>query len=267
MGYVYRELRRFPEAEAAYKKAIELNPEDDNLYYELGDCYGDVAQYPESEVACRKAIELNPKNYDAYRELGDACKNQGKFAEAEEAYKVAIALNPEDYRAYPKLGKFYQQQGRFSEAVALFEKLIEQNPYNDKAYGALGAAHREMGKTDLAEKYSNKAIQLRSNLYDPNTVNNYRKLREILKEKKITYVCAQYPMRDVTSFKKIFDGNIEGIIFVDNEKIFKDAVRKEGYAVYFGDMFGGDFGHCTEKGNRLLAKNIADTILREVFDK
>jgi hypothetical protein len=31
------------------------------------------------------------------------------------------------------------------------------------------------------------------------------------------------------------------------------------------DMFGGDFGHCTEKGNQLLAQNIADTILKEVF--
>jgi len=32
-------------------------------------------------------------------------------------------------------------------------------------------------------------------------------------------------------------------------------------------MFGGDFGHCTPKGNRLLATNIADVILKEVFHK
>jgi hypothetical protein len=32
-------------------------------------------------------------------------------------------------------------------------------------------------------------------------------------------------------------------------------------------MFGGDFGHCSRNGNRLLAKNIADVILKEVFGK
>ena len=67
--------------------------------------------------------------------------------------------------------------------------------------------------------------------------------------------------------KKIFEGDEEGIIFVDNEKIFKDVVEKEGYQVYFRDMFGGDFGHCTNKGNKLLAGNIAKTILQEVFHK
>ena len=57
------------------------------------------------------------------------------------------------------------------------------------------------------------------------------------------------------------------IIFVDNEKIFKDAIREFGYHEYFIDASGGDFGHCTERGNRLLAENIANVILKEHFDK
>ncbi len=267
LGYVYRELRNFTDAEEAYKKAIELEPYNDVFYYELGDGYGDVAKYPESEAACRKAIELNPENYDAYRELGDALKNQGKYAEAEEAYKKAIELNPQDYRAYPKLGKFYQQQGQPTEAIKLFQKLINEDPLNDKAYGALSAAYRDAGQEDLARKLDDQAINIRKSFYDPGTSENYQKLRGILKQRGIRYVCVQYPMRDLQSLKKIFGADAEGIIFVDNEKIFKDAVQREGYAAYFGDMFAGDFGHCTEKGNRLLAQHIADTVLREAFDK
>jgi hypothetical protein len=37
--------------------------------------------------------------------------------------------------------------------------------------------------------------------------------------------------------------------------------------MYFVDMSGGDFGHCAPKGNRLLAENIANVILKEVFHK
>ena len=74
-------------------------------------------------------------------------------------------------------------------------------------------------------------------------------------------------MRSIAPLKKIFQGNERGIIFVDNEQVFKDGVKKEGTRAYFRDMFGGDFGHCTEKGNRLLAGNIARAILKEVFNK
>jgi len=59
----------------------------------------------------------------------------------------------------------------------------------------------------------------------------------------------------------------EDIIFVDNEMTFKNALKQSRCDEYFADMFAGDFGHCTPRGNRLLAKNIADSILRECFDR
>ena len=110
-------------------------------------------------------------------------------------------------------------------------------------------------------------MNLRLNYYIPATVNNYHALKSILDKRGITYVCVQYPMRNIEPLKKLFQGNDEGIIFVDNEKIFRDLVAKEGYQSYFRDAFGGDFGHCTEKGNRLLAENIAKVIVKEVFEK
>jgi ABC-type antimicrobial peptide transport system permease subunit len=73
-------------------------------------------------------------------------------------------------------------------------------------------------------------------------------------------------MCSIEPLKKIFEGE-EGISFVDNEEVFKSAVLRDGYCKYFIDIFGGDFGHCTDKGNRLLAENIANVILKEVFHK
>ena len=73
-------------------------------------------------------------------------------------------------------------------------------------------------------------------------------------------------MRSVEPLKKMFDSPA-GIVFVDNERIFKKAIQEKGYEVYFWDNFAGDFGHCTPKGNRLLAENIARTILKGIFGK
>ena len=83
----------------------------------------------------------------------------------------------------------------------------------------------------------------------------------------VKFVCVQYPMRSIAPLKNIFQGREAGIVFVDNERVFKDAVQRSSIQVYFRDMFAGAFGHCTGAGNNLLAGNIADVLSREVFRK
>jgi len=140
------------------------------------------------------------------------------------------------------------------------------NLKNDRLCAVLAVIYEEIGQAARAQEYYHKANELRLSVYNPITTHSYHKLKKILDKRKIKLVCVQYPMRSIESLKKIFEGQT-GVIFVDNERIFKDAVKREGYKEYFKDMFGGDFGHCTPKGNRLLAENIADVILKEVFSK
>ena len=80
-------------------------------------------------------------------------------------------------------------------------------------------------------------------------------------------VCMQYPMRGMEPLRRMFRGREEGIVFVDNEKVFQDAVKSLGFEEYFCDLFAGDFGHCTKKGNKLLAENLANVLSKEFFGK
>jgi tetratricopeptide (TPR) repeat protein len=266
LGWICREQGKLPEAEDLFKKAIELNPENAWVYAELGWIYQKHGKHSEAEHLFKKAVELDPENDWAYTELGLVYRAQGKLSEAEYLFEKAIEFNPESDQAYTELGWVYQNQGKRSEAIDLFKKALKFNPDNDLAYGALSVLYQETGKPDLATEYANKANELRLGYYHSGTANNYRKLKEVLDKKGIRLVCVQYPMRSIEPLKNIFNQD-KGIIFVDNERIFKQAVHQTSYKEYFTDMFGGDFGHCTEKGNRLLAKNIADTILKEIFDK
>ena len=146
----------------------------------------------------------------------------------------------------------------------MFKKAIEINPGYDRAYGSLALCYKELGKYKLEEEYFRKATRLRSKYCHPRTWYSYQRLKEIVTKRGIKLVCMQYPMRSVEPLKRLFDST-KGMIFVDNEGIFKEAIRQASYDEYFTDIFGGDFGHCTPKGNRLLAENIADVILRECF--
>ncbi|MFH1508463.1 MAG: tetratricopeptide repeat protein [Candidatus Omnitrophota bacterium] len=223
--------------------------------------------------AFKKAIEINYRDSGAYAKLGLLYRDLGRFAESEQAYKKAIEIYPNDSNKYVGLGYLYRELGRFAESEQAYKKAIEINPdddrlVNDSAYEGLATLYSEIGNNELSEICAKKANNIRSKNQNPATVNNYRAIKKILDKRKIKLICVQYPMRNIEPLKKIFKEEAEGsIVFVDNEKIFKDAVRKEGYKEYFKDMFAGDFGHCTAKGNMLLAENIANAILKEIFGK
>jgi len=266
LGRIYRVQDKFLQAEESFKQAIELNPENDNAYFELGRLYRDQSKFIQSDESFKQAIEINPENDNAYLELGWLYEAQGKLVDSEQAFKQAIKLNPKNDNAYVKLGWLYRDQGKFTQAEESFKQAIDLNPKNGNAYNTILVFYEGIGKPELAKEYIEKANRSGVWYYNLLTVNNYRKLKQILDKRGIRLVCVQYPMRNVEPLKKIFE-NDEGVIFVDNETIFKEAVKKSGLKEVFRDMFGVDFGHCTPKGNRLLATNIADTILKEIFGK
>lgn len=156
------------------------------------------------------------------------------------------------------------KQKNWDKAQENFLKASNLNPSSDKLYGILATIYEEQGELKLSRHYFHKAQNLRSKQYNATTKMNYEKIKEILSQREIPLMAAQYPMRSVENLKALFD-DPGGIIFVDNEKIFKDAVRKDGYNEYFFDNFGGDFGHTTVKGNQLLANHIAQIIVKEVL--
>lgn len=49
--------------------------------------------------------------------------------------------------------------------------------------------------------------------------------------------------------------------------MFKDVLETGRYSDYFDDNFGGEFGHATRAGNRILASNIARAILKAYFGR
>ena len=261
----YRYHWECEKAEETFKKAIAINPDIDTAYTELGEMYIWLEREQEAEEMCIKAIEVNPENDVAYGDLAWLREVKGKLSEAEELYKKAFGLNPHNNFAFSHLVARYMEKRRFKKAEELCQKVIEVNPRNDQAWGALAHCYQKEGKLNLAKEYFQKAVELRSLYYHPLVMRNYQRLKEIVTGRNIPLVCVQYPMRKLEHLKRMLPDQ-SGIVFVDNEKIFKEAVRRDGYKEYFMDNFAGDFGHCNAKGHRLLAENIAAAIFGEVFD-
>ena len=300
LAWNYLHMGECDKAVEIFKKAIQINPRNEGNYIELGRRYMFAEEYDEAEEMYKKAIEVNPKSGGGYAGLGWYCINTGQYDKAEEMYKKAIELNPKDdtgytglawdyihmgeygkaketlekYRrinpnnesGYSKMGRYCMEIGEYDKAKEMYKKAAEINARNDRSYGGLSNCYRQLGDYDLTREYSKKAEDMRLEYFNPITLCNYRKLKRIAMEKGLKLVCVQYPMRSVKPLKKVFKDN-KDVAFVDNEATFKEGVEREGYDEYFYDVFAGDFGHCTDKGNRLLAENIANVILKEYFNR
>lgn len=78
----------------------------------------------EAVAAYRRALELDPDHPDAHLNLGRLLHEDGKLPEAEAHYRAAAAADVEGARAHYNLGVVLQDQGREAEAIAAYRKAL-----------------------------------------------------------------------------------------------------------------------------------------------
>jgi tetratricopeptide (TPR) repeat protein len=175
-GVAFTDLKRYDETEAAYRKAIELNPSEATPYYNLGCLLDDLKRYDEAEAAYRKAIELNPSYATAYSNLGILLKTLKRYDEAEAAYRKAIELNPSEAPPYYNLGSLLDDLKRYDEAEAAYRKAIKLNPSDATTYNNLAIMLRVTGRVKDALPLLEKLIEI-----DPEDFNSYLGVASIKK--------------------------------------------------------------------------------------
>jgi tetratricopeptide (TPR) repeat protein len=87
--------------------------------------YADEGRWDEAIETYKKALEKNPTDADLYNDLGIAFDEAGKLTEAEQAYQKATELDPQFSAAFYNLGLMYEEQSRLPEAVEAYQKCIK----------------------------------------------------------------------------------------------------------------------------------------------
>jgi tetratricopeptide (TPR) repeat protein len=158
-GVLLDELKRYDEAEAAYRKAIELNPDEATAYSNLGNLLSDenLKRYDEAEAAYRKAIELNPPLDFAHVNLGQLYFDLGKPQEAINILTEAIKLSLESARCYRQRGIIYQTIGDLETALDDYKKAIELQPDYGIVRMSLFGLLKKLGRNDEAKEHESLA--------------------------------------------------------------------------------------------------------------
>ena len=258
----YKLNRQYEDARKTYFRAIQYLPEHPGAYGCLADLYLEQERYEEAEQLLQKQLEIHPQGVLWYGKLAHCYRRKGQPLTAQKLLEQSIIINPQAAVLYAELGQSLLENKDYAQAEEVLKKALELqskefNGVNLDINQNLLIAYQSQGKQELAQKLKAK---LDAEAYNLTTKDNYEKLKKALMKKNIQLVAVQYPTRNIEPLRNMLELD-KNVIFVDNERIFKDVIQKGQYDLYFTDRFAGDFGHSTPEGNRLLAGNIAKAIL------
>ncbi len=160
------------EALHKYNAALKSS-KDYRIFYQKAVTLKKMNKYTEAEDAFKKAIESNP-NFDiAYNGLGGTYFVDGQYRNAIEAFKkfgeltskAAHKKQANEYiaRAYAKLGEEAKRDGKYNDAIDFLVKGTEYFDF-DAGYLLLAEVYVETNNYDKALEAADKALNSRKSI-------------------------------------------------------------------------------------------------------
>jgi tetratricopeptide (TPR) repeat protein len=171
LAELQRSAKKYPEAATTYDKAIAAVgiPQRDNwtLFYFRGICYERSKQWPKAEADFKKALELYPDQPMVLNYLGYSWVDQG--LNMEEAFKMlrkAVELRPNDGYIVDSLGWAHYKLKQYPEAAETLEKAINLKPSDPILNDHLGDAYWRVNRRTEAHFQWNHARDMGADAED-----------------------------------------------------------------------------------------------------
>lgn len=123
VGLSYIELKETDKAEAALKKAFEIDGAFETCY-QLGKLCYNARRFEEALDYALKAIQKNGKSAGAYNLKGVALNQLHRYAEAAGSFQAGLVLAPGDVNLQVNLGIALFNSGQAAKARAVFEAVL-----------------------------------------------------------------------------------------------------------------------------------------------
>ena len=129
MGLLSLQATQYDHALAWISRAIRREPKTDYLT-NLGTVLLKQGRREDALAVFNKAVQLKPDNADLWRNLGDVQSGIGRSVDAVQSFQQALKLNPRHWDAAYKAGLILYQEGRLEEALVYFSRYDEM-PIDD----------------------------------------------------------------------------------------------------------------------------------------
>lgn len=152
------------QAETNSRLALQLAPDLAQVHASRGLALSHSKHHAKAEAAFKRAIELDPRQFDAYYFYGRDCFTQGKLEQAADLFEKAAHTRPDDYQALALLAQVYRALGLEKEradarqrTLEAIEKRLQTTPNDSRAlcFGSLNLL--EAGQTEKGLQWLQRA--------------------------------------------------------------------------------------------------------------
>jgi tetratricopeptide (TPR) repeat protein len=150
LGNILRSRRRFEEAAEVYSQGLEAVDVPDawwSIYYYRGIAYEQTDRWPLAEADFKRALEMYPDQPLVLNYLGYSWIDRGEHLdEAIEMVREAVEHRPEDGYIVDSLGWAYYKLGEYEKAVEHLERAVSLRPDDPVINDHLGDAYWKVGR-------------------------------------------------------------------------------------------------------------------------
>ena len=148
--------RQYSLAINAYKRALEFDPDCAAVYHSLGFAYYKEGEFDLAQEALQKAIELNPQNANYHYVLGQLLEDwtelEGAWEQATHEFTRAIELDSSYIEAWYNRGLLYEKLGDLEKACEDFKQVVSRAPAFHAARHNLGILYIKRQQWEDAER-------------------------------------------------------------------------------------------------------------------
>ena len=149
-----------PMAQVYAERAIAIDPQLAEPHATIASNHQQLWQWAEAEKAYKRAIEINPNYPTAFHWYSLLLKEMGRNSEAEAAIRRAYELDPLSSVIGINIAELYLQQGNFDATIETCRKIIEIAPAYPAAYDGLAIAYMKKGMIKDALAAAEKSTDL-----------------------------------------------------------------------------------------------------------
>jgi TolB-like protein/cytochrome c-type biogenesis protein CcmH/NrfG len=166
LAFVQRRLGLWQEAEATFKKALELDPRDFQLLGSLGgEFYAYLRRFDDARAFMDRALEISPDSASVRGSKAVTFQNEGRLAEAAEELARIPADVTEDFVLSPRINQAMYER-HFDTAISVIERKLSSLPAGQPpdsivefALVQRGFCQQWMGRDEEARRSFSRAIE------------------------------------------------------------------------------------------------------------
>ena len=105
LGYILHQLGDNVEAMSYYKKALEIDKNDEMIHNSMASIYRANGEFVSAKMHLNDSLSLNDENPATYYNYGNLLVDMEHFDEAKNMYEKALKIDPDFNEAKDELGK------------------------------------------------------------------------------------------------------------------------------------------------------------------